>query len=64
MEIYGFLPATDGSVDFDTNKGMFRLCTNGEVLRFDTYTESFHQVCPEDYAVEVDAITVKAAQTS
>jgi len=64
MLIYGFLPANDGSIDFDTNKGMFRLRTNGEVLRFDTYTESFHHICPHDYATEIDAITSRSLQIS
>ncbi len=64
MEIYGFLPARDGSIDFDTNKGLFKLSTNGEVLRFDTFTETFFKLCPQDDAPEVDAITVQAAQIS
>jgi hypothetical protein len=64
MLIYGHLPATDGSTDFDTSKGMFRLRHNGEILRFDTYTETFHHVCPHDYATEIDALTYYATKVS
>lgn len=60
MLVHGILPLIGGALDFDTSKGMFRLMPNGEVLRFDTYTETFHHICPQDYAAEIDAITMKA----
>lgn len=64
MKIHQHLPATDGSIDFDTDRGLFRLNPNGEVMRYDIHTESFHRVCPDTYSEEVDAINFRMASTN